>query len=421
MAKPRQVIEEAAPVAAAGLRESEELFRQLVEHVRDYAIIMLDPMGVVRSWNAGAERLTGYKAGEIVGEHFSRLYPEETRARNWPQQELALAREAGHFEEEGERARKDGTAFWAHIALTPVYDGRGALSGYANVTRDLSSRKQEEAAQRDTEERFRAVVNSANEGILVYDRQLIITAGNLAAERIIGLPLAELIGKPGFTSQLRCVREDGTPLPPEERPTRVTIRAGESLQGQLVGVTRADGAISWLSVNTAFLRRAGEVDFYGIVATISDITAQRAGQDALRASEERFRQTFELAASGIAHVGLDGRFLQVNRSLCEILGYSPDELIGRGVKEISHPEDRDVTDDQRALVYSGKLEAARFEKRYLRKDGAVVWVDLAVALARGADARPLYEFAVFDDITERRSAEAALREERERLQIGQAA
>src|SRR4051794_11800224 len=409
MAKPAPVPKPApasasASIAAPGLRESEALFRQLVEHVKEYAIIMLDPMGVVKSWNSGAERIKGYRADETVGQHFSVFYPEESRLTGWPQQALAEAREEGHFEEEAQRLRKDGSLFWAHIVLSPVFDEQGALLGYAKVTRDLTARKAEEDAQRETEERFRAVVNSANEGILVYARNLLITAGNLAAERIIGLPIAGLIGKPGFVSLLPCLREDGTPMPPEERPTRMTIRAGQPPSGYVVGIVRPDGAVSWLSINTAFLRRAGELDYYGVVSTISDITARRAAEEALRESEERFRQTFELAASGIAHVSLEGRFLRVNRSLCEILGYEERELIGRSVKELSHPEDRDITDAERARVRAGKADATRLEKRYHRKDGSLIWVDLAIALARGPDARPLYEIAIFDDITERKQA-----------------
>jgi PAS domain S-box-containing protein len=271
------------------------------------------------------------------------------------------------------------------------------------------------AALRNSEERFRAVVNSANEGILVYDRDLNVTSGNIAAERVVGLPLTELIGKPGFTSQLPCVREDGTPLPAEERPTRVTLRNGEPLTDHIIGIKRPDGSISWLSVNTAFLRRSGELEYYGVVSTLSDITARRQAETALRESEERFRLTFELAASGIAHVGLDGRFVRVNRSLCDILGYPEHELVGRSVKEISHPEDRNVTDSQRLAVQVGSVSSARFEKRYLRKDGAVVWMDLAIAVARGADSKPLYEIAIFDDITERKDAEAALSHAHEEL------
>src|SRR5688572_6484145 len=269
-------------------------------------------------------------------------------------------------------------------------------------------------ALRESEARFRAVIDSANEGILVYDSALKVTAGNSAAERIIGLPLAEMVGKPGFTSLLPCVREDGTPLAPEDRPTRITVRSGKPLTGQILGIVRADRSVTWLEANTGFLRRPGESEFYGIVSTISDITARRSAEQALRDSEERFRTTFQLAASGICEV-VDGRFVRVNRSLCEILGYPEEEVIGKSVKEVSHPEDRDVTDAERRRIHGGEIDSARFEKRYIRGDGAVVWCELAIALVRRADGTPRYEVAVFDDITERKRAEVELQEAHEEL------
>src|SRR5213078_1277079 len=148
---------------------------------------------------------------------------------------------------------------------------------------------------------------------------------------------------------------------------------------------------------------------------IGDITKQRHAELALSASEALYRQTFELATAGIAHVDLSGRFMKVNRSLCEILGYGEQELIGRPVKEISHPEDRNLTDSQRMRVRSGEKPSVRFEKRYIRKSGAIVWVDLSVALACDACGAPQYEIALFDDITERKKAETALREAHEEL------
>jgi PAS domain S-box-containing protein len=270
-------------------------------------------------------------------------------------------------------------------------------------------------ALRESEERFRAVVNSANEGILVYDRNLNVIAGNLAAERVIGLPLADLIGKAGFTSQLPCVREDGAPLTPDERPTRITIRSGLPLTGHVIGIRRADGSVSWLSVNTGFLRRAGELEYYGIVSTISDITERRRADAALRESEERFRHTFELAGSGIAHVEMSGCFLRVNPKLCEILGYSPAELVGRSVKEVSHPEDRDLTNEVRDRMHAGRIKSFGVQKRYLHKHGRVVWVDLTVTMVRDGDGRARYDIAIFDDITERKQAEAALHHAHEEL------
>jgi PAS domain S-box-containing protein len=282
-------------------------------------------------------------------------------------------------------------------------------------TAGVSERDRMLAALRQSEERFRAVIDSANEGILVYDRELRVVDGNAAAERIIGLPLSRMLGKPGFTSLLPCVNERGAPLQPDERPTRITVRTGAPLESQVLGIVRGDGRITWLSVNTGFLRRAGEEAHYGVVSTLQDITDRRNAEAALRASEARARQIFELAASGIAEVDLNGRFLRVNRSLCKLLGYGEAELIGRSVKQVSHPADRDLTDAQRARVRAGEVDAARFEKRYLHRDGRVVWVDLAIALVRAPDGVPLYEIAMFDDITERKQAEAALREAHDEL------
>ncbi|HYY96234.1 MAG TPA: EAL domain-containing protein, partial [Pyrinomonadaceae bacterium] len=123
------------------LRESEERFRLLVEGVNDYAIIMLDPAGRVASWNAGAERIKGYSAEEIVGEHCSRFFPEEDVRAGEPERELHLAAAEGRHEAEGWRVRKDGTRFWANVVMTALRDEAGGLRGFAKVTRDVTERK----------------------------------------------------------------------------------------------------------------------------------------------------------------------------------------------------------------------------------------------------------------------------------------
>ncbi len=143
-------------------------------------------------------------------------------------------------------------------------------------------RKRSEQVMRESEARFRAVVDCANEGILIYDRELRVTGGNAAAERIIGLPMARIIGAGGFTSLLPCVREDGTPLPPEERPTRITVATGRPQSGRILGIRRADGSFTWVSVNTGFLRRAGEPDHYGVVSTFGDVTERKHQEERIR-------------------------------------------------------------------------------------------------------------------------------------------
>ena len=126
------------------LRQSEERFRLMVEGVRDYAIFMLDPGGHVVSWNAGAERIKGYRAAEILGQHFSNFYAREDIECGKPEHELLVAAAEGRIEDEGWRVRKDGTRFWANVVITALRDQMGALRGFAKVTRDMTERKQAE-------------------------------------------------------------------------------------------------------------------------------------------------------------------------------------------------------------------------------------------------------------------------------------
>jgi PAS domain S-box-containing protein len=146
------------------VRQSEERYHLLVEGVRDYAILMLDPGGHVVSWNAGAERIKGYKPEEILGKHFSVFYPPEDVARGETEHELRVAAAEGRFEDEGWRVRKDGSRFWANVILTALYDAGGGLRGFAKVTRDLTERRraEEQARQLDREQAARAEAEAAS-------------------------------------------------------------------------------------------------------------------------------------------------------------------------------------------------------------------------------------------------------------------
>jgi PAS domain S-box-containing protein len=128
------------------LRESEERFRLLVQGVQEYGIFQLDPSGNVVSWNAGAARLMGYRAEEIIGKHFSVFYPKEEVQNGKPEHNLAEASRSGHAEEEGWRIRKDGSRFWASVLLTALRDAQGNLRGYAKLTRDMTERREREEA-----------------------------------------------------------------------------------------------------------------------------------------------------------------------------------------------------------------------------------------------------------------------------------
>ncbi|HYL89548.1 MAG TPA: PAS domain S-box protein, partial [Burkholderiales bacterium] len=368
-------------------------------------------LGVNKAW----EEFFGIRADSFIGKAVADLYPQDPAiAERHAEMDRELYAHPGRQNYEIRvRAAKGELRDTIYYKAT-YSDAQGEVAGLIGAIVDITARTRAEQALRDNEERWRAIVNSANEGILVYDRELKIVAGNQAAERILGLPLAEIVGAGGFTSLLPCVHPDGTPVKTEDRPTRIMVRSGKPLSGHVIGIKRPGGAHTWLAVNTGFLREPGSEGWYGVVSSFTDITAQRNAEQALRESEERYRRTFELAGSGLAQVGLDGRFMRVNRRLCAMLGYGEGELVGMSVKEISHPEDRDTVDEQRKKLIAGEVPSIQMEKRYLRKDGTPIWAHVAIAMERDAAGRPLYAISVLDDITSRRHADSALRESEER-------
>jgi PAS domain S-box-containing protein len=178
------------------LRQAEERFRLLVESVRDYAIFMLDPEGRIMSWNAGAENIKGYKAEEIIGRHFSTFYPPEAIARGWPEYELKVARKEGRFEDEGWRLRKDGTSFWANVVITALRDKTGTLQGFAKVTRDLTERQMQQEFLRESEERFRLLVESIRDyALFMLDPDGRIVSWNAGARALKGYRAEEVLGR----------------------------------------------------------------------------------------------------------------------------------------------------------------------------------------------------------------------------------
>ncbi len=178
------------------LKDDKEIFRTLVESVRDYAIFLLTPEGIVATWNKGAEQIKGYKAEEIVGQHFSRFYTQDLIEREWPQMELRVAKEEGRFEDEGWRVRKDGSRFWANVVITALRDSAGNLRGYAKITRDLTERMLHEETIRQSEERLQLMVdNVLDHAIFMLDARGCVASWNKGAKRLKGYDAEEIIGE----------------------------------------------------------------------------------------------------------------------------------------------------------------------------------------------------------------------------------
>ena len=172
------------------------LYRLAIEQTREYALFLLDTDGRILTWNAGAEAIKGYAAEEVIGRHFSIFYPPEAQQIGWPAHELKMATQEGRFEDEGWRTRKDGSRFWANVVITALRDDNGKLVAFSKITRDLTDRKLHEEALRQSEERFRLLVDGVVDyAIYMLDPTGVVTSWNAGARRIKGYTRDEIIGR----------------------------------------------------------------------------------------------------------------------------------------------------------------------------------------------------------------------------------
>lgn len=263
------------------LRDSEERFRLLVESVRDYAIFMLDPQGHVLTWNLGAERIKGWRAGDIVGQHFSRFYPPEALTRRVPAHELEVATEAGAFEADGWRVRKDGSCFWANVVITAIRDGQGRLLGFAKITRDLTQRRNHEEAIRQSEERFRLLVEGVSEyAIFMLDVNGRVATWNVGAQRIKGYRADEIIGRHFSVFYPPEARQSGWP---EHELQVATAKSRFVDEGWRL---RKDGSAFWANVTITALRD-DKGQLVGFAKLTRDLTERRRIEAAEVVNQER--------------------------------------------------------------------------------------------------------------------------------------
>ncbi|HWA36674.1 MAG TPA: PAS domain S-box protein [Burkholderiales bacterium] len=256
----------------------EGLYRLIVEQTKDYAVFALDATGHVRTWNLGAARIKGYAPAEIIGRHFSTFYPQEAIDRGWPDYELQVAAREGRFEDEGWRLRKDGSRFWASVIITALRDEGGGLLGFSKITRDLTERKMNEEALRQSEERFRLLVEGvADYAIYMIDPEGIVSSWNVGAERIKGYAREEIIGKHFSRFYTHEDRAAGRPWE-ELRRARQEGRIED--QGWRV---RKNGERFWarLVVSAVY---DGEGRLRGFAKVTHDMTQQRHVQDLEKAA-----------------------------------------------------------------------------------------------------------------------------------------
>ncbi len=249
--------------------QSDERFRLLVEGVNAYAIFMLDPGGHVLTWNAGAERIKGYAAAEIIGQHFSRFYPPEALKAALPAQQLEVAQVTGSFQGEGWRVREDGALFWAEVVITALRDASGTLVGFSTVTHDLTQRRDYEESLRQSEERFRLLIEGVSDyAIFMLDANGNVASWNAGAERIKGYAANEIIGQHFSRFYPEDARQSGWP----DHELQVAAETGRFADaGWRI---RKDGTSFWAGVTITALRDS-QGRLLGFAKLTRDLTEQK--------------------------------------------------------------------------------------------------------------------------------------------------
>ena len=322
------------------LLTGERRFQLLVEAITDYAIYLLDPSGKVSSWNAGAERLKGYRADEILGQSFARFFTPEDQAKGRPRRALEIAAATGCFENDGWRVRKDGSRFWALAVLEAIRDENGVLIGFAKITRDMTERKAVEEALRESERRFRLLVHGVTDyAIFMLDPHGCITNWNSGAELMKGYRAEEIIGQHFSCFYTEEDRRNGEP----QRALEAAMRDGRcEREGWRI---RKDGSRFWANAIIDPIYEDGTL--VGFAKITRDITERRQAQQALEEAREQLFQAQKMEAlgqltGGIAHdfnnllQALSGCLQMVERRISdpqvrELLA-AGHQAVGRGAK-----------------------------------------------------------------------------------------
>ncbi len=297
-----------------------------------------------------------------------------------------------------------GEPIWMSYYLFHVRDASGAIVGWATVSHDITERKQAEAALRQSEKRFRSLFENNMDGVLLTSADGRILAANPEAQRMLGYD----------EDELRAVGRQGVVDASDPRLAQALSERARTgrFRGELTMLRKDGGRFTAELASVLFEDEHGHSMSSMLVR---DVTERKQAEAALHESESRLRSLFEQAAVGIGRVAPDGGWLEVNQKLCDIVGYPREALLALSFQDITHPDDLNADLEYVRQMLTGERHDYQMEKRYLHKDGHIVWIRLTVALVRTEQGDPDYFISVVEDISERKQAEKALRESEEKF------
>lgn len=400
------------------LEDSEVRFRSLVQNSRD-VIAVIDSNGVVTYVSPTVTELTGFAPGEVTGvSGFEYIHPEDRPEVAQSFDEL-LRSPNGTRTVEVRTRTKSGAWRWIEIRAANRLDNP-AINGIVLNYHDISERRTEQEQRRELLEResqlathLKVLLNSTGEGIYGVDRDGRCTFVNAAAAESMGLPSDQILGE--IVHELNHhSHADGTTYPISECVIYNAIRTGEGVNVTDEVFWRADGTSFPVEYSSYPIMDGGVPE--GAVVVFQDVTERRDMERTLRKSEELFRNAFDAGKAGMALIAPNDRYLSVNDSMCEMVGYSRQELMQLDWISLTHPEDREENVALTRRLLEGAVRPYHSTKRYLHKDGSTVWVDISDAIVRDEDGTPLYFVTQVHNVTERVRAQEALEQSQELLQ-----
>lgn len=427
------------------IHSDQDQLRLLIDSVKDYAIYVLNPDGIIQTWNSGAERINGYRADEVIGRHFSIFYTEEDCKSGKPAAELAVAASQGRNEDEGYRIRKDGSKLWANVVITALRDKSGRLIGFGKVTRDLTDRKraedelrnhntaldqrvQERRAElvrlneeiRTNEEQFRLMIEGVKDyAIYTLDPEGRVTSWNDGAARIYGYTAEEIIGQ--HRSRFFSADEIASGLPMSE----IGEAAAVGRFSEEAWRVRKDGSRFWAN-GTMTVRRDQDGKVLGFVKVVRDLTERKRAETELQKNLDAIQlrdRAIRAVSQGILITDphdSDNGIIYASPGFENLTGYSAGEVVGMNSRLLFGPK-TDQEAVRQLLEVSQSHKPTTVEILNYRKCGTPYWSAVSVTPVNNDQGELVHFVEVHTDITERRILEEQVRQSQKMEAIGQLA